>query len=164
MPRLRHSKRVINVKEEDPHEKNATHWNKCKHVGSALLSECSMQLATNFRSALCAGFLYQLMLFAIGWCWNKSSWVVPIQVSGCVALCSTVMFSSSPWWPCTVTRSCPPTLAASWGIPSFHPCQVCGIYHVALRHRNIWVFSFQPSGMAGTQTEHFGLCEQSSGR
>lgn len=145
------------------HRKNATHWNKWKHVGSTLLSECYRQLTTKFRSGLCAGFPYQLMSMAVGWCWNKSSWVIQTQLSGGVALHSTVMFSSSPWWPCIVTRSWDP-LAASWGILPFHPCQVCGIYHVAVRHSKIWVFSFQPSGTTHTHTAHFGLCKQSSGR
>lgn len=67
-----------------------------------------MELTTNFRSGLCAGFLYQLMSMAVGWCWDKSSWIIQTQVSGDVALWSTDMFSSSPWWPCTVTRSWDP--------------------------------------------------------
>lgn len=94
------------------HRKNATHWNKCKPIGSTPLSECYMQLTTKFRSA---GFLCQPMLLAIGWCWNESSWVVQTQLSGGVVLCSMVMFSSSPWWPCTVMRS--------WGTP---PCCLLG--------------------------------------
>lgn len=46
--------------------------------------------------------------------------------------------------------------ATSWGILSSHPRQVCGIYHVALRHRKIWVFSFQPSGETSTKMSTLG--------
>lgn len=38
------------------HWKNATYWNKCKHVGSTLLSACYMQLTTKFRMVYVLGF------------------------------------------------------------------------------------------------------------
>lgn len=46
--------------------------------------------------------------------------------------------------------------APSWRILSSHPHQVCGIYHVALRHRKIWVFSFQHSGETCTKPSALG--------
>lgn len=75
-------------------ETNGSMW------GQLCLSECYIQLTTAFRSGLCAGFLYELMPMAVGWrwdknSWDKNSWDIQTQISGSVALCSTVTFSSS---------------------------------------------------------------------
>lgn len=62
------------------------------------------QLTAKFRSGFCARFLYQLLSAAVGLYWYKSSCVKSHVFGRCCSVqCGSVVFSSSPRWPCPAT-------------------------------------------------------------
>ena len=130
-----------------------------------------MQLTTKFRSGFCARFLYQLISAAVGLCWYKSSWVIQTHVFRrcCSVQCSSVMFSSSPQWPCIATGPWAPPSPPP-GAPSPFILARCVAFITWLSYTERFgcsaynVEAVWPSVTTCAQIKHFGLCKQSSGR